>query len=135
MLTLIICFPSFLYANDTNFETEFPELTLNTLRNPFESQLPKKIIEEPIEEVKIKEPEPVEIEMAHDPEKPILQIQVPIPPILHISGIVWDTDRPQAIINGNVVDLGTTLEDLKIVAIRKVSIDVNVKGILFTLNP
>ena len=53
---------------------------------------------------------------------------------ISLTGLVWDTDRPQAIINGNVVQVGDTLGDLnaKVMAIREGSVDLMVETELLT---
>jgi len=58
-----------------------------------------------------------------------------IPPKLIITGLVWNTDRPQAIINGQVVDIGDTLQATKIVAINKTGVDISFKGKKITITP
>jgi len=75
--------------------------------------------------------------------KPIRHIQKPSfkkePsfPKFNISGIVWNCDRPQAIINGTVVDVGDTLDSLKIkvTGISKDGVEVMFKGVKMTVAP
>ncbi len=60
---------------------------------------------------------------------------------VNVMGIVWDTNRPQAIINGQVVNIGDQIKTgddasaLKIVDIRKDGIDVKYNEELITINP
>jgi hypothetical protein len=54
-----------------------------------------------------------------EPEK---EIQQPLPDFV-IQGIVWNTDTPQAIINGQVVKIGDNMQGVKIIGIEQ-------KGIL-----
>jgi len=63
------------------------------------------------------------------------EIKKPEPPKLTITGVVWDTNRPQAIINGQVVDIGDSIDNAKILAIRKTGIDINFSGTNMTITP
>lgn len=66
---------------------------------------------------------------------PIIQKQEIVPPSFNITGIVWNTDRPQAIINGQVITQGDTLSGAKIVSIRKSSIEILYQDTNFTIKP
>ncbi len=102
--------------------------------NPFQPKLPKKIIpktEKEPEQISIKEPPPVTQNMT-PPTKPA---EKPVPPPLTITGVVWNTDRPQAIINGQVVDQGDVVSEVKIVSIKKTSIGIEFQGSESTLTP
>jgi len=54
-------------------------------------------------------------------------------PKLEISGIVWGSDIPQAIINGRVVKIGDVIENAHIVDINKNGIDIFFEGRQFNL--
>lgn len=109
------------------------------LRNPFKSWLPK------IEEIIEKLPEPTKIEVTQPepvakPHVPVIQppqeqIAEPVqaPPELTINGVVWGTERPQAIINNQVVSIGDTIENSKIVDIHPDGVDVIFSNKLFTI--
>ena len=102
--------------------------------NPFQPKLPKKIIpktEKEPEQISIKEPPPVTQNMT-PPTKPA---EKPVPPPLTITRVVWNTDRPQAIINGQVVDQGDVVSEVKIVSIKKTSIGIEFQGSESTLTP
>ena len=47
---------------------------------------------------------------------------IPLPKIT-ISGVIWNSDRPQAIINNEIIDIGDTVSEIEIVDIRKTGID------------
>jgi len=49
-------------------------------------------------------------------------------PTLSIEGLIWNTRMPQAIINGRVVRVGDTIEDVKILKIDKEGIGVEYQG-------
>jgi len=113
---------------------------LSFIRNPFESQLPEK--EKPADEpiVHTHEPEPV----ARPPrkEEPSRRITPPPPPVKKdpvptttISGIIWNSDRPKAIINEKVVGVGDIVSGIKITNIRKSGIDGLFQGRPVTLKP
>lgn len=124
-------------------------------RNPFKPMLPE--IEEPepvIEQI----PQPVYPELNNQPpvqqnypdnsqyieQEPVQPIKIE-PPQLTISGVVWNTNRPQAIINDQVVDIGDTISigvvnetiknTTKIVSISKSSIEIEYQGHTFQLTP
>jgi len=56
-------------------------------------------------------PEPIEVEEI-----------VPLPNV-KISGVIWDSDRPQAIINGRIVNIGDNILGIQITEISKTAID------------
>ncbi|MBU4334593.1 MAG: hypothetical protein KKD07_09145, partial [Candidatus Omnitrophica bacterium] len=60
---------------------------------------------------------------------------VPEPPQMIISGLVWNSDRPQAIVNNKVIDVGDTIETVQIVAIRKEGIEIEFQGKTITIEP
>ncbi len=100
------------------------------VRNPFVSQLP--LPQEPQEgsqkgalKVQGKEqPVPAPIILA---EKDL--------PSLKVTGLVWNSKRPQAIINGQVVSAGETIGDVKIVNIRPDGVDVLFQDKIITITP
>lgn len=51
------------------------------------------------------------------------RILEPLPGI-HITGVVWNTDRPQAIINGQIAGIGDMVSGVKIIDIQKTGITV-----------
>jgi len=56
-------------------------------------------------------------------------------PSFAIKGIVWNTDRPQAIVNGKVVDVGDMVANIKILNIRKEGIDIIYNNKTLTIKP
>lgn len=106
---------------------------LNSIQNPFESQLPET---EPEDEEPMDKPEITEPATS----APIFNIPVteePLPPIptFEITGIIWDSDRPQAIINEQIVDIGDTIEDVRITEIEKTAIRGTFHGASITIKP
>jgi hypothetical protein len=47
---------------------------------------------------------------------------VPLPPV-NVTGVIWNSDRPQAIINDHIVNVGDTISGIKITEINKTSIE------------
>jgi len=94
-------------------------------RDPFKSWLPKKEIPAPVAEKteETQAPQPV-------PQAKIEPVQLPA---IEVSGIVWNTKRPQAIINETVVNIGDTIDNIKIVDIHQDGVDVIYKEIMFTI--
>ena len=103
------------------------------LKNPFEPQVPKKESEikeviSPVKEV----PKPVKGQTSDLSRK--IEKEVPLPK-LTVTGVIWNSKRPQAIINQNVVDVGDDIEGVKIMGIRKTAIDVLFQGREITIEP
>ncbi len=125
-----------------------PEVTatLKNLRNPFEPQLPVKNI------VATQEPLPPEASPTADqtilpPAMPDNAPQlkdrfsapakaaVPTKPKFQISALIWNSDRPQAILNGQIVGLGDTLDDWTIVSINKTGVKIRQNEISYVIEP
>lgn len=109
-------------------------------RDPFTPQVPQ-------EEIRVQRVEPVkppEIdETVIPPPAPIVgppPVSMPPPadsrpsvilaplPSVNIAGVVWNTDHPQAIINGQIAGIGDTISGVKIVDIQKMGITVLFQG-------
>ena len=115
-------------------------------RDPFTPQVPQEEIRaqrvEPIRPVGVNEPvvlppppavqEPsVSMPRQEDITRPP-RILEPLPGI-NVAGVVWNTDRPQAIINGQIVGIGDTVSGAKILDIKKMGITVLFQGRTETL--
>ncbi len=123
-------------------ENDFVLNELPTAKNPFISKLPQPPQQETTmptetstEQVKPKPPEEhtpaiQRREQTNRSQQNIRELQ---PPNLTIKGIIWNTNRPQAIINDRVVDVGDTLDDAKIISIEKSKINVLYKGKEFSM--
>jgi hypothetical protein len=72
---------------------------------------------------------PAVVPMQSEPIKP-KKLEIPE---LKVSGIIYDTDRPQAIINGKVVSVGDVVKGVSIVKIQKGRIDARFEGADITL--
>jgi len=59
------------------------------------------------------------------PEKPNWKIQ----------GLIWNTDRPQAIVNNQVVNLGDFIQEWKITGISKAGIAISCQDVTFLIEP
>ena len=91
------------------------EYTGATNRDPFKSQLPAvKQSAKPDEKASVKD-EPVTVDF------------------LTVTGVVWDSEKPQAIINGKVVSIGGQVSGAELVAINEAGVQVRDKGKLFVL--
>jgi len=134
LLSIFLC-SAFLILPAKTFADISPDLF--GLRNPFKSWLPK------VEEIIEKLPEPTKIEVV-EPPKPITQkpeptqhekIVAPVmtPPKLVVNGLIWGTDKPQAIINDRVVSVGDTIENSKIIDINQNGVDIIFSNSLFTI--
>lgn len=94
------------------FDLDINEAT-KTLVDPFKSQLPEK--SEPSPEQK------QEIERQVD-LTPKLE-EVPVPSV-HIAGLVWNTQRPQAIIDNDVFEIGDMIGGWTIINISREGITI-----------
>lgn len=114
------------HAQEQEEETMFSKLKsrLSLVDNPFKPLLPKK------EEPKVEDPViPKGPEDPNDgrggptridpigPTEP--EISIPGLPQITIEGIIWNSDRPQAIVNGKVLDIGGTILQIHIKEIQK----------------
>ncbi|MFA5068788.1 MAG: general secretion pathway protein GspB [Candidatus Omnitrophota bacterium] len=52
---------------------------------------------------------------------------LPMPPLL-VEGMIWNTDNPQAIINGKVLNSGDIIDGVRIVNIEKQGITIDFNG-------
>ncbi len=98
-------------------------------------QLPKEevIRQEPINKNPIPEPPGPKPKLEPEPEIKKLEPEIIEPPTLNIKGLIWNTNRPQAIINDQVVNLGDTVSEAEIIAIRKSEVDILFKGQKMTI--
>lgn len=130
---------------------------IEDIRNPFEEQLPVKIepvVEIPdiaeitnqeidlatleeeearLEEQKIQE-EQLLLEEERLAEEKLAIESITLPP-LDINGLVWNTTRPQAIINGVVLDVGDSIFEITITSINKSLLEVTYQGANFKIVP
>lgn len=60
----------------------------------------------------------------------------PIPkPNFRITGLIWNSPRPQVIINGQVLDIGDEVQGFRIEAINQTGVDVSIRGVTQTVEP
>ena len=63
------------------------------------------------------------------------------PPELTVTGLIWDSQRPQAIVNGRVVDVRSTFKladdqpEIKIISINNVGVEIAFNGRNLILSP
>lgn len=55
----------------------------------------------------------------------------PALPQLNITGLIWNTDRPQAVVNDNVLSVGDEIDGIKLLSVDKDGIMVKYKGFGF----
>ena len=121
-------------------------------RNPFKAQIPRKVKIEKIippptpvtklEPVKEKErPTPIIQPTIIENPKPIMPrvVEEVIPPKpfpkLKISGIIWNSQRPQAIINGEILEIGDTISDAQLIDIQPYQVQFLFEKEKHTLKP
>lgn len=103
---------------------EYAVYDILEFKDPFVSLLPKK---EPVK-AEAATPKPTtKTEKAQEKEIVL--------PSVEITGIVWNTNRPQAIINEHVVSIGDKIDDMIISDIRRSGIDIIYQGKHFTIKP
>ena len=52
-----------------------------------------------------------------------------------ITGLIWNSNRPQAIVNDQVVDVGDKISEYQIVSISKTGIKLELNGQTFNVTP
>lgn len=125
-------------------------LYAKTIHNPFESYLLKfkEIVEKPskppkiiIEDVEVAPEKPRHV-IKEIPifEEKILPIDTRVsekiivtPPALKVSGLLWNANRPQAIVNDQIVDVGDRIKNSTIKSIHHKGIDIEFEGNIFTV--
>lgn len=103
---------------------------LQNLRNPFIPQLPrpKSTDEIPVEQGKVQPDLPFPgPESVTEPEI--------VKPNFSISGLVWNTHMPQAILNGEVVSIGDVVESWTISDITNEGVEVTFQNKSFMIKP
>ena len=110
------------------FKLDKKDIDALAKKNPFKPKLP---------EIKKADPTNYTSQNIEKVTQPIQAkiIEPPKPPSLTISGLVWNSQRPQAIINGQVVNQGDTIAGARIVLIRKTGIDIVFQDTNFTIKP
>ena len=100
----------------------------------------------PSEDISFKDPfkialpepkKPEETPVAPTPVEPTIEVRPEeiSPPAFVITGVIWNTNRPQAIIDGRVVNIGDTVSDSKVIAIERYKIEIVYQGKSFTVTP
>jgi len=145
---LVTFSPKIIFAEKVNVYSEGFEITSYSLRNPFKSQLPKrKKIVQPKKELQrrnaredrpVQKPKPPlsrfsskKPEKREKPNEPKKLIDPTLK--MTINGLIWNSDRPQAIIDDKIVDVGDYLGEVKIIDIHKEGVDVKFSGQFKTL--
>jgi hypothetical protein len=54
---------------------------------------------------------------------------------IKVTGLIWDTDRPLAIINGKVCAIGDTVAGAKVIDINKKGVFLDFQGEIYMLRP
>lgn len=125
-------------------------VTLEPIRNPFVPQLPEKpkIDETATTSVQTQlqqtgtTPPPANSGTGTTPPKTAAQggettpVPPPVPkPNFRISGLIWNSPRPQVIINGQVLDIGDEIQGFRIESINQTGVDVSIRGVTLTVEP
>ena len=132
ILILLIISGGSLWAEGTDQNAEVMDQPTASTLNPFESQLP--VIEPPAPkpltpaEGKVESPE-----VKGGGQDKAAALPKPPLPALNITGLVWGSKKPQAIINGEIIKVGDTISGVKIVSIKKQSIEIEFYGEVLTI--
>ena len=134
IIFVLVCPAAIVYAQEERMTTiEQLKPKLDFIQNPFKSKLPEPEPEpeKPMETPEIAEPTQTDTNL----EIPALE-EPPLPiPTFKVTGIIWDSDRPQAILNGQIVDIGDNISDVMITEIRKSEIHGTFHGADITIKP
>ena len=143
ILLLILLTPTFCLA-DNDQEKDQTSITATAVsstpnekirQNPFYPQTPQKIVEVASPQNKVEPIEPQNaFRISTGPSRENAG-KTNVLPNLNITGLIWNTDRPQAIVNGQVLDQGDTIENAEIIAIKKDGIDIKYQDNITTVKP
>lgn len=124
------------------------KITQFSLSNPFKSQLPQKEKPKEIQQEELEDdydPGPSVDAFLDDIEKQLQHMSgsseedqmngaVENPALKSVvTGRIWNSNRPQAIIDGKVFDVGDIHNGMKILRIYKEGVDVSFQGKIFTI--
>lgn len=101
-----------------------------SLKNPFLPQIPR--------EPKIETPPQQQARTAAPsgaPQAPAQSLPKQLPPQFVVSGLVWNTKRPQAIINGQIVSIGDRVNAWSVESISRDGIQVRLGAEIMLLKP
>ena len=100
----------------------------DSLKNPFKPQLPLPQIRRIEGDTEI--PHPVKVGSGpRDPEEGSSEKVILIEsPTLKISGLVWDSEQPQAIVNNAIVSMGDQIEGWTVTVINEQGIEISAQG-------
>ncbi len=136
-ILLTVLLPPSTFAQESSAIYDNLESRLLFIENPFSPQLPKKRGPTPPERNGKKWSQKAGGNDTRSPatnKDPSLKPKIPVKPKqeppkviplpdVTISGIVWNSTRPQAIINGEIINVGDTILKVKVTNIRKSGID------------
>ncbi|OGX07828.1 MAG: hypothetical protein A2Z88_08675 [Omnitrophica WOR_2 bacterium GWA2_47_8] len=110
---------------------------LPPVRDPFLPQLPQKpkIVEPPPVPAATNTPPPPKTPAIMVPTSPLIKpppAEIKPPP-LNITGLIWNSDQPQAIINGKVIRVGDEVDNVRVTDIQKNKITISHGGKDFTI--
>lgn len=128
------------------------DLPDSPIRNPFLPQLPEKpVIEDTLTHTAQQPSGQGQTTTRRDPDQPRQnpkstpgQTDVgttppapppPPKPNFRVTGILWNSPRPQAIINGQVIDIGDVVDGYRIESIHPAGIEVSIRGVTMTVEP
>ncbi len=121
---------------------------LDTMRDPFEPRLPPKIVASEvvknnnigvatqasnsiINQMEDVTKNAIKNTVMKTPTVPSTPMVPAVKPTLLLQGVMWQTDKPQAIVGDQLVGLGDKINEATIVGIFKSGIEVDVKGTKF----
>ena len=104
---------------------------LNSIRSPFEPQIPKEKIV-PVTPQPKPIPKPKVMPQPKQPDIP--KPEVPLPSF-QVNGLVWNTERPQAILDSQVINVGDTIKGCTVINIDKNGVLLNFQDRTFTVQP
>jgi len=101
-------------------------------KNPFKALLPQKPVQnvaaESVSERKDRQRALQSVEL------PKVEVKIE-PPALILSGLVWNSSRPQAIVNGTIVRVGDEINGVTIIKIARDGVEGDFKDVKVYLKP
>ncbi|MFT5387297.1 MAG: hypothetical protein ACI9E5_000424 [Candidatus Omnitrophota bacterium] len=108
------------------------------IRNPFIPQLPADpVIIEPIKTApaRIEPQQPIYSNNFTRVRPPVIAKEPVVFPSFEFTGIIWNTNMPQAIINNTIVKEGDVINEVTISSIKQNAIEMQYKGDTKTVEP
>lgn len=134
----------FFLSADVLFAAAVSKSDLTKVRNPFVSYLPEKkeepksVIQEPVKPIEVSVP-PIDLEeerrknLEAERLRKIEEEAKIVAPNLMIQGVIWNSPKPQVIVDGQVLGIGDSIQAAEIQSISQAGIGIIYKEKFFSI--